>query len=104
MSDFDGFVAANDYSGEPVYIDIEITNEGTLPVDAKGEEKKNAERCSGSLCARRTTPPHLSRQRNFSTRSLEMMQVFGIVFGLNPSVFSDRKAVMRCVRSLPPEL
>ena len=52
MSDFDGFVAANDYSGEPVYIDIEITNEGTLPVDAKGEEK-NAERCSGLLCARR---------------------------------------------------
>ena len=40
MSDFAGFVDADDYSGDPVYVDVTVTSEGELPVDDKGEEKK----------------------------------------------------------------
>ena len=40
MSDFAGFVDADDYSGDPVYVDVTVTSEGELPVGDKGEEKK----------------------------------------------------------------
>ena len=40
MSDFAGFVGADDYSGDPVYITVKTTRKGELPKDAKGEEKK----------------------------------------------------------------
>ena len=40
LSNFNGFVGADDYSGDPVYISVNITNRGALPVDSKGEEKK----------------------------------------------------------------
>ena len=90
MSDFDGFVAANDYSGEPVYIDIEITNEGTLPVDAKGEEKKMP-KDAVAYCVPGAANVSLTYQgKKLFNKEFEMSQ-FGIVFGLNPSVFSDRK-------------
>lgn len=56
MSDFAGFVEPDNYSGEPVYVNVKMTREPELPVDAKGEEKrptkkwKNALRLSKTRC------------------------------------------------------
>ena len=30
MSDFAGFVDADDYSGDPVYVDVTVTSEGSF--------------------------------------------------------------------------
>ena len=60
-----------------------------MPVDAKGEEK-NAESMQWPTVPRRgNVSLNLSRQETFN-KEFEISQ-FGIVFGLNPSVFSDRK-------------
>ncbi|MDE5874481.1 MAG: DUF4831 family protein [Muribaculaceae bacterium] len=91
LSDFDGFVGAEDYSGEPVYISIHITDEGSLPVDAKGEEKKMP-KDAVAYCvpgAAKTTISYMGRE--LFSGEFEMAQ-FGVVFGLNPSIFTDKKA------------
>ncbi len=40
MSDFAGFVDADDLSGDPVYIQVETLNQASIPVDVRGEQKK----------------------------------------------------------------
>lgn len=90
MSDFAGFVDADDYSGDPVYVDVTITSEGILPVDDKGEEKKlpkdaviynvpGAARVELSLLGRKLC----STETEFSQ--------FGVRFGMQPTLFSGRK-------------
>lgn len=91
MSDFAGFVGADDYSGEPVYVSVKITREAELPLDAKGEEKKlpkdavmynipGAAQITLSLAG-----------KTLWSEEVECAQ-YGMQFGLQPSIFSDKKA------------
>ena len=91
MSDFAGFVDPEDYSGEPVYINVEVTNEGTLPLDSKGEEKKLPKDAVAYNVpgAAKITLTH--KGKNLFSREFEMAQ-FGVTFGLSPTLFSDKKA------------
>ena len=91
MSDFAGFVDPEDYSGEPVYISVEVTNEGTLPLDSKGEEKKLPKDAVAYNVpgAAKITLTH--KGKNLFSREFEMAQ-FGVTFGLSPTLFSDKKA------------
>lgn len=90
MSDFAGVVGSDDYSGDPVYINIEVVNRGELPVDAKGEPKK-LPKDAVSYCV-----PGIARisftlkGRELFSDEFELAQ-FGVVFGLNPLLFSDKK-------------
>lgn len=90
MSDFAGFVEPDDYSGDPVYVNIEVTRQGELPVDAKGEEKKlpkdavvynipGAAKISLSLGG-----------KTLWSGEVQCSQ-YGVQFGLQPTLFSDRK-------------
>lgn len=91
LSDFEGFVGADDYSGEPVYISVDITDEGALPTDAKGEEKK-VPKDAVAYCvpgAAKITVSYMGR--DLFSSEFEMAQ-FGVVFGLNPTIFTDKKA------------
>lgn len=91
LSDFAGFVGADDYSGEPVYVSVNITNEGELPVDAKGEEKKMP-KDAVAYCVPGAAEISLSYQgKNLFSKEFEIAQ-FGVVFGLDPQLFSDKKA------------
>lgn len=91
MSDFAGFVDADDYSGEPVYISVDVTREGKLPVDDKDVVKTipkdaviynipGAARVSLSL-----------KGRNLWSEEIECAQ-YGVQFGLQPTLFSDKKS------------
>ena len=40
ISDISGIVGKTDLSGDPIYINLKITEKGELPVDAKGKSKK----------------------------------------------------------------
>lgn len=91
MSDFAGFVGPDDYSGEPVYVTVDVTREEELPVDSKGEVKKlpkdaviynipGAARISLSLAG-----------RNLWAGEIECSQ-YGVQFGLQPTLFSDKKS------------
>ncbi|MBD5358578.1 MAG: DUF4831 family protein [Bacteroides sp.] len=90
LSDFDGFVGADDYSGEPVYVTVEITNEGELPVDAKGVEKK-LPKDAVAYCLPGTAEITLSYLgKTLYSKEFEISQ-FGVVFGLDPQLFTDKK-------------
>lgn len=90
LSNFNGFVGADDYSGEPVIVSVEVTNEGKLPVDSKGEVKK-LPKDAVAYCIPGTAEITISYQgKTLWSNELDMAQ-FGVVFGLNPSMFSDRK-------------
>lgn len=91
FSDFKGFCAPNDYAGAPVQIRVNITAEGALPVDEKGVEKqlpKDAVRYCIPGDAQITIAYDGETLYN---RELEFSQ-FGVVFGLAPTLFTDRKA------------
>ncbi len=91
MSDFAGFVDVDDFSGSPVEVGIKVTREGAMPVDARGEEKrlpKDAVMYAIPGAARVTVS---WEGRKLFDREMEFAQ-FGTLFGLNPLLFSDRKA------------
>lgn len=90
MSDFGGFVEADDYSGEPVYIVVDITREETLPVDAKGKEKELPKDAViyNIPGAARISLAH--RGRTLWNGEMEFAQ-YGVQFGLQPTLFSDKK-------------
>ena len=91
LSDFAGFVGTDDYSGEPVYVNVNITNEGELPVDAKGEEKK-VPKDAVAYCvpgAAEITVSYMGK--TLFSKEFEIAQ-FGVIFGLDPQLFTDKKA------------
>ena len=91
MSDFAGFVEADDYSGEPVYVTVDITREEELPLDAKGKEKevpKDAVMYNIPGAARITLS---LAGRQLWADEVECAQ-YGVKFGLQPSLFSDKKS------------
>lgn len=90
MSDFAGFVDAGDYSGEPVYIEIDVTNEAALPVDAKGEVKK-LPKDAVTYCVPGSAMVTMTyKGKNLFEKEYDMSQ-FGVKFGLDPTLFSDKK-------------
>ena len=90
LSDFAGFVDAEDLSGDPVYMNVEIVSEGSLPVDARGEEKKIPRDA-----VIYNLPGSASLLLSFKGKKLVenefRMAQFGTSFGLAPTLFSDKK-------------
>lgn len=90
MSDFAGFVDADDFTGEPVYINVAVTNRGQLPVDSKGVEKK-LPKDAVAYCVPGAAEITLSyKGKELSSKEYEVAQ-FGVVFGLSPDLFTDKK-------------
>ena len=90
MSDFAGFVDADDLSGDPVYIETGIANEVVMPVDAKGIEKKlpkNAVIYNLPGSAQVTVS---TLGKTLYDKEIQFSQ-FGTTFGLDPSLFTDKK-------------
>lgn len=91
FSDFKGFCAANDYAGSPFRIRVNVTSEGSLPSDPNGKEKempKDAIRYAIPGAAQIT----LSHDnQTYFNKEMEFAQM-GVVFGLNPALFTDKKA------------
>lgn len=91
LSDFGGFTERDDYSGEPVYIEISAIEEATLPAGASGEPKKMPKDAvvyalPGSAKVSLSMPG-----RKLFSGDFRIAQ-FGTVFGLSPSLFTDKKA------------
>ena len=91
MSDFAGFVAADDYSGEPVYVNVKVTRRGEMPVDDKGDEKKVPRDAVIYNIPGAATVSLSHSGKTLWSGDLECSQ-YGIQFGLQPTLFSDRKA------------
>lgn len=87
----DGPVDADDLSGMPVYIDMAVKAKGTLPRNEKGEEKKFPK---GGLAYR--IPGEATVSASFDGNTIATLDAdiaqLGIVFGLDPALFTDKKA------------
>lgn len=91
ISDYDGFTEADDYAGEPLYITLKITQEGEMPIDEKGVEKKLPKDALIYNIPGRGEITLTWRGKTIYTGEFEMSQ-YGVRFGLNPSLFSDKKS------------
>lgn len=90
LSDFAGFVAADNYAGDPVYISTSIVREGTLPTDANGEFKKFP-KDGIAYCLPGTAKISISfKGDTLWSQEMDFAQ-YGNVFGLAPALFTDKK-------------
>jgi hypothetical protein len=90
MSDFAGFVDADDYSGDPVYIIVDVTRHGELPVDAKGEEKKLPKDAVMYCIPGAADISIVLKGNTLFSKNIDFAQ-YGVLFGLNPALFTDKK-------------
>ena len=86
----EGVVDANDYSGEPIYVSVKLVEKAELPVDSKGEEKK-IPKDAVMYCVPGRAELSFSYMGNGLYQKAYPMSQFGMLFGLNPSVFTDKK-------------
>ena len=86
----EGIMDANSKNGEPIYISVKIVEEPQLPVDTKGEEKKLPKDA-----IMYSIPGTANISFTYNGRSLFQKQYsisqLGTIFGLNPSIFTDKK-------------
>lgn len=91
LSATDGLVGADDLSGQPIYIEFTDIATSELPVNEKGETKTFPK---GGLAYR--IPGEATAIVSFDGRELakERFSVaqYGVVFGLEPALFTDKKA------------
>lgn len=91
MSDFAGFVDADDYSGDPVKISVKVVERGELPVNEKGEVKKLPKDAVAYIIPGRATVKLTLNGKELWSHTGEYSQ-YGVEFGLAPGLFSDKKA------------
>lgn len=91
FSDFKGFCAPDDYAGAPVQIRVNITAEGSLPTDDKGVEKQLPKDAVRYCIPGNAQVTIAFDGKTLYNRELEFSQ-FGVVFGLSPALFTDKKA------------
>lgn len=91
LSQLNGFVDAADLSGTPIYITFAVTSRGELPVNEKGEQKRFPK---GGLAYRipgKASVAVLDGSREVASATIDVAQ-YGVVFGLDPNLFTDKKA------------
>jgi len=90
ISAIDGIVEADNLSGDPIYLSLEITQKGKLPKNEKGEPKTMPKDGVAYCIPGSATLKIDYRGRNFWDGTFDAAQ-YGVVFGLDPKMFSDKK-------------
>ena len=91
ISDISGIVGKTDLSGDPVYMNLKITEKGELPVDAKGKVKEMPKGALAYNIPGKAKASLTYNGRNIFSGEFQIAQ-FGIVFGLAPNMFDNKKA------------
>ncbi len=85
-----GFVAADDLSGAPVYLDYTVLTQGKLPVTEKGVEK-TFPKGGVPYCIPGTAKLKVEYDGHTVGSGTFDVSQLGVVFGLEPSFFSNKK-------------
>lgn len=91
LSDVKGVVDKQDLSGAPVVLTLTVTERGHLPRDEKGEEKKLPKGAVMYKIPGRAVVTLSYEGKQLCKREIDVAQ-FGIDFGLDPGMFTDKKA------------
>lgn len=94
LSPVDGFVGADDLSGEPITLTVTINERATLPINDKGEEKRFPKGGVAYTIPGTATVTVSFRGREIASEQLQLAQA-GVTFGLDPALFTDKKAPSR---------
>lgn len=91
ISDVEGVVKSDNLGGDPVYISVEITRQGEMPVDDKGEPKKLPKNAVMYNIPGQARVTLRYDGKNLLDKEVDVSQ-FGINFGLDPSMFTNKKS------------
>lgn len=91
LSPADGLVSADDLSGEPIYLELNVTDRGVLPINEKGITKQFPKGGFAYRIPGRAKATVIYNGTDVASASLSMAQA-GIVFGLDPNLFTNKKA------------
>ncbi|MDE5567494.1 MAG: DUF4831 family protein [Muribaculaceae bacterium] len=90
LSPVDGVVDANNLSGAPIYISVDILEQGSLPVNEKGEPRTFPKGGLAYNIPGRAVIS-LTYEGNTIAREEIGLSQLGVTFGLDPKLFSDKK-------------
>ena len=90
LSPVDGIVDANDLSGAPIYISVDIVEQGNLPLNDKGEPKTFPKGGLAYNIPGRALITLSYDGRQIASEEVSLAQL-GVTFGLDPKLFSDKK-------------
>lgn len=91
LSVLDGIVDSGNLSGDPIKLTLDVTSRGQLPKNDKGEEKRFPK---GGLAYRIPGSADVAVSfmgQKVASKSIDVAQ-YGVVFGLEPNLFTDKKA------------
>lgn len=90
ISTLNGAVDTDDLSGAPLYLEINMVERGKLPVNDKGKEKEFPK---GGLayCIPGSADVSVTYNGGQLVQTNMQMSQFGVVFGLEPNLFTDKK-------------
>ena len=91
LSRTEGIVDADDLRGVPIYISVDVTSRGKMPVNDKGETKAMP-KGGVAYCIPGSANVTVSTDgRTLDSVDLTVAQ-FGVVYGLDPALFTSKKA------------
>jgi len=91
LSAIDGIVDAGNLSGDPLELKIKVNERGELPVNEKGEVKRFPKGGMAYRVPGRAEVSVNSLGRNLFDKEMEFSQ-YGVVFGLDPDIFTNKKS------------
>lgn len=86
-----GVTSTSDLTGEPLYMSMQVLEKGTLPVNERGEEKRFPKGGVAYNIPGEARFTITFRGNTLYQAPLELAQL-GVTFGLDPSLFTDKKA------------
>jgi hypothetical protein len=90
ISDFDGIVDKGDLSGEPVYLTMKVVEQGKMPVNEKGEEKKVPKDAVIYKIPGKAQFTLRYEGKQVFDKTFDLAQL-GIAYGLDPDMFDSKK-------------
>ncbi len=91
ISALEGIVPSDDLSGDPIYLSLAITERGNLPVNEKGEVKRFP-KGGVAYCIPGKARIDISFDGKMIASNQFDIAQYGVVFGLDPGMFTDKKA------------
>lgn len=91
ISPFDGIIDPDNLAGAPLKVSVKIIDKGELPLNEKGEPKKFPKGGFAYNIPGTAEVTVSYEGRTIASRRVALAQL-GITFGLDPSLFSDKKA------------
>lgn len=91
LSPIKGLIPADDLAGDPIYLDYKVLTRGEIPLTDKGEERRFPK---GGVAYRIPGTAEITISYGDKVLDKATMRIpqLGVVFGMDPSMFSDKKA------------